>query len=241
MSDNLFSAESNTRLGGRARRALMLPLSVTAHGVVLVLLVILPLLGVELPSIAEPLAAWVTPVALPEPPAARSAQAAATRRAAELAARETPVVPPSRIGNEIGIVVDPAFDLKSAATGETGLPSGVVDGVTIDAAPPAPAAAPPARPLPIGGDIRPPRRIGGAMPDYPVTARQARVEGIVIIEAVIDVSGRVTGTRLLRGHPLLEQAALDAVRQWVYEPTRLNGQPVAVVMTVTVNFTLRVP
>ena len=67
----------------------------------------------------------------------------------------------------------------------------------------------------------------------------AHAEGLVIIEATIDVHGNVTAVRVLRSQPLLEQAALDAVRQWKFTPTLLNGVPTPIIMTVTVNFTLR--
>jgi protein TonB len=65
------------------------------------------------------------------------------------------------------------------------------------------------------------------------------VEGVVIIEAVIGTDGRVQQARVLRSKPLLDEAALTAVRQWVFTPTLLNGVPVPLIMTVTVNFTLR--
>ena len=75
-------------------------------------------------------------------------------------------------------------------------------------------------------------------PVYPEEARQARVQGIVIIEATIAADGRVQSARVLRSLPLLDEAALAAVRQWVYTPTLLNGVPVPVIMTVTVMFRL---
>jgi protein TonB len=65
------------------------------------------------------------------------------------------------------------------------------------------------------------------------------VQGTVILECTIGPDGRVTGVEVKRGAPLLDGAAREAVRQWVYEPTRINGVPVPVVMTVTVNFELR--
>ena len=70
-------------------------------------------------------------------------------------------------------------------------------------------------------------------------AQQARVQGVVIIEATIGVDGSVDSARVLRSVPLLDEAALEAVRQWVYTPTLLNGVPVPVIMTVTVQFTLK--
>ena len=90
----------------------------------------------------------------------------------------------------------------------------------------------------MGGDIRPPNKIKDVAPKYPDIAKQARVQGIVILEAIIDPTGNVTNVRVLRSIPLLDQSAIDAVRQWKYEPTLLNGVPVPIVMTVTVNFTL---
>jgi protein TonB len=73
---------------------------------------------------------------------------------------------------------------------------------------------------------------------YPAIAQSARVQGIVIIEATIAPNGKVTDTKVLRSIPLLDQAALDAVRQWEFTPTLLNGQPTAIIMSVTVNFQL---
>jgi protein TonB len=82
-------------------------------------------------------------------------------------------------------------------------------------------------------------RVKNVNPVYPSIAQSARVQGVVIIEATIGVDGRVQDTKVLRSIPLLDQAAVDAVRQWTYTPTLLNGVPVPVIMTVTVNFTLR--
>ena len=76
-------------------------------------------------------------------------------------------------------------------------------------------------------------------PQYPAIAQSARVQGIVIIEATIGPNGKVHDAKVLRSIPLLDNAALDAVRQWVFTPTLLNGVPVPVIMTVTVQFTLQ--
>jgi protein TonB len=75
-------------------------------------------------------------------------------------------------------------------------------------------------------------------PTYPAIAQAARVQGTVILDAIIGTNGRVESVRLLRSVPLLDEAALGAVRQWVFIPTRVNGRPVPVVMTVTVAFRL---
>jgi TonB family protein len=94
-------------------------------------------------------------------------------------------------------------------------------------------------PLRIGGNIKSPAKIYDVRPVYPPIARQARVTGVVILEVVIDADGNVAEGRVLRSIPLLDQAALDAVKEWRYEPTYLNGAPVPVIMTVTVNFNLQ--
>ena len=86
--------------------------------------------------------------------------------------------------------------------------------------------------------MRTPIKTYDVSPVYPAIAQAARIQGIVIIEATLSEEGRVVNARLLRSVPLLDQAALEAVRQWVFTPTLLTGVPVPVIMTVTVNFTL---
>ena len=87
----------------------------------------------------------------------------------------------------------------------------------------------------VGGSVVPPPRLD--RPVYPPEAAAAGVEGVVIAELVIDESGEVKDAKIVRSIPLLDDAALKAVRNWHYEPTIVNGQPVPVRMTVTVNFT----
>lgn len=94
-----------------------------------------------------------------------------------------------------------------------------------------------AKAIHVGGQVRPPVRIKEVAPVYPAIAQSARVQGDVVIEATIDEEGKVADARVVKSVPLLDQAALDAVRQWEYQPSLLNGVPTAVVMTVTVKFT----
>jgi len=84
-----------------------------------------------------------------------------------------------------------------------------------------------------------PRKIVDVRPVYPDLARTARKEGTVVMEAVLDATGRVTQLRVIQSVPLLDQAALDAVRQWRYTPSTLGGHPVSVLMTITIRFTLQ--
>jgi protein TonB len=111
---------------------------------------------------------------------------------------------------------------------------GVVGGL-----PPAPPPPPPAvTAVRVGGQIREPRKLVDVRPDYPAIAQSARVQGVVILECTIGPDGKVVDAKVLRSIPLLDEAARAAVLQWVYAPTLLNGVPVPVIMTVTVNFTL---
>ena len=116
------------------------------------------------------------------------------------------------------------------------MPGGVVGGVVggLPDAPPPPQV----KPVRVGGDVRAPRKIVDVAPIYPALAAKARVEGVVIVEATIDPRGRVVNATVLRGIPVLDEAALEAVRQWVYTPTLLNGVPTPVIMTVTLRFRL---
>jgi TonB family protein len=93
------------------------------------------------------------------------------------------------------------------------------------------------QPRQIGGAVTRPEKISGSLPVYPEAARKARMMGIVIVEAIIDENGNVTHTRVLKSLPLgLDQAALDAIRTWKFKPAALEGKPVKVYYTLTVNF-----
>jgi protein TonB len=96
----------------------------------------------------------------------------------------------------------------------------------------------PSGPVRVGGRIREPTKVKNVVPVYPQIARQARVQGVVILEVTIGPRGTVTDVKLLRGIPLLDHAAIEAVKQWEYTPTLLDGRPVPVIMVVTVNFRL---
>jgi protein TonB len=122
---------------------------------------------------------------------------------------------------------------------EPGLPDGVGSQMPLSGSRIVPAR-PPAAPVPqrAGQGVREPRKIVDVPPIYPEIARRAKVQGAVILEAVIDESGAVNRIKVLRSSPLLDAAAIDAVSRWRYTPTLLNGTPVAVLMTNSVNFTL---
>jgi TonB family protein len=113
--------------------------------------------------------------------------------------------------------------------------------------PPLPPELSPAGPDPdwmqgvtrVGGNFTPPRKTVHVSPIYPDEALRARVQGVVIVEARIEADGTILHARILRSIPMLDQAALDAVRQWEFTPTLQDGRPVPVMMTMTVQFSLQ--
>jgi protein TonB len=90
----------------------------------------------------------------------------------------------------------------------------------------------------VGGAVKPPTKTRHVNPVYPPIAMSSRVQGVVILEVVIGADGKIGQARVLRSIPLLDQAAIDAVMQWEFTPTLLNGAPVPIIMTMTVQFTL---
>lgn len=119
-----------------------------------------------------------------------------------------------------------------------GVLGGVLGGALKGAPPAPPVAAGPRVPVRVGGDVKPPRLLFGPEPDYPLLARQSRLAGVVIIEAVIDEHGHVTGMRVISGHPLLIPSAMSAVSKRRYEPTILDGQPTPIDLRVEVSFNI---
>jgi protein TonB len=149
-----------------------------------------------------------------------------------------PLVPPSGVTPDAGLENAPAPSVDSSAVVGIDNGTGTIDIGTMErvALPPPP---PPVRPARLHAGIQPPRKIADVVPEYPALARMTRVEGVVILEMVIDARGLVESVRVLRPIHLLDQAAVDAVRQWRFTPALLNGEPVPVVMTVTVKFSLQ--
>jgi protein TonB len=103
---------------------------------------------------------------------------------------------------------------------------------------PAPPQPAPPKQITTGGDVQASLLIYGPRPPYPPLARQARIQGVVHLTALINTEGKIASLRAIDGHPLLVHAAIDAVKQWIYRPTLLNRVPVEVITEITVTFTL---
>ena len=206
--------------------------SIVVHAIVACALIIAPLMAAdELPA---PRTATefvqVVPVPTPPPPPAPRADRPITQASADAAPLSAPD------GIEPEAVVEPIIDAPSA---DGGVISFGACNCIPEAAPPPPPPPPPPPIVHVGGDIKPPRKVTDVAPVYPPLARAAAIEGIVILEAVIGEDGGVRDIRVLRSVQLLDEAAKEAVRQWRFTPTLLNGEPVPVVMTITVAFKLR--
>jgi protein TonB len=91
-------------------------------------------------------------------------------------------------------------------------------------------------PAPVGGDVKPAQLLKSVPPEYPQMARNQRVSGNVQIDALIDADGNVSSMKVLSGPPLLHQAALNALKQWKYQPAELDGKPTSMHLTVTIQF-----
>ena len=127
---------------------------------------------------------------------------------------------------------------------EGGVPTGLIGGIVggLDAAPPPPPPPPPTtQPIRVGGVIKEPALLYRVEPVYPGVAVSANIEGTVILEALVDREGHVEELKVLRSIPLLDKAAMEAVRQWRYSPVILNGKPERFLLTVVVMFRLERP
>jgi protein TonB len=212
-----------------------LPLSFLVHTAAIAIFVVVPLIATDMLPMPRTALEYIndfTPVIPTPPPAALPQRDAAPPAAVDPAG--IPLVAPDEVGVESGMIFEPAAIDTQAIDGVIngfGAAQGVIDT-------PPPVAVVPVEPVRTGGEIKPPARTRYVEPEYPEIARNARVEGVVIIEAIIDSTGKVENARVLRSAPLLDSAALAAVRAWEYTPTLLNGRPTPVIMTVTVRFDL---
>ena len=164
---------------------------------------------------------------------------------------------PVFIPKTVAMIVDegPPPEISGVVGGVPGgVPGGVIGGVmggviggAISAVPVAPPPPPTPKleapkvskePVRVGGRVMAPRVVKRVEPVYPVLAKQSRTQGAVILEAVLTEDGKVANLKLVSGHPLLVQSAMEAARQWQYEPTYLNDTPARVIMNITVIFTL---
>jgi protein TonB len=178
----------------------------------------------EMPAVAPP---------PPPPPPMQTARAA------------QPTPPPA---NAFAAPIEAPLEIQPEPTGvaiaEAGVPGGVEGGIVsgiVGSVPAVVEGPPPPPPVPqgpvrIGGQVSAPALLKRVEPIYPAIAQAASIDGIVILDAIVDERGRIQSLKLLRGHPLLAKAAIDAVEQWEYEPLKLNGKPTPFELSVSLWF-----
>ena len=232
-----------------------LPLVVSMAGQVTLvgLVIVLPLLWVadQLPEMPT-MMAFVAAPPVPPPPPPPPAPVAAARKA------PTPPATPPAPGQLVAPIEAPqAIEAEPAASEDEGVPGGVEGGIPGGVVggvvgglpeplppppPPPPEPARPAGPVRLGGKLQTPALVRRVEPSYPPFLANARIHGVVILEAIISEEGAVTDVKVLRSvHPLLDREAMVAVRQWRYSPLLLNGTRVPFILTVTLSFSLQEP
>jgi periplasmic protein TonB len=253
--------ESNP--GIRPKKTLFsLIISIILHTTILMVAIITPLFFTDT---LNPQQLVMTYLVAPPPPPPPPPPPLATTTKAIKSPKVQPQEPgkmqiPISIPREVALVVDEGPPPEIGAVGgvEGGVPGGVPGGtlggvlggvlggaLPVASPPPPPPPAPKVEvpkvktPVRVGGKVRSPHILRRIEPMYPPLARNARIQGTVTLEATLTEQGRVADLKFVSGHPLLIQSAMDAARQWQYEPTYLNDVAYPVVLYITVNFVLQ--
>lgn len=212
------------------------------------ILILVPLIYTEaLPKTMLTTLLVAPPPPPPPPPPPAATQVKVIKPVARLI-QAGKLMAPKAIPKEVNIIKEQELPPDMGVVGvQGGVPGGVpggqaggvlggIIGGAVGSLPPPPKEGP--KRIRLGGQVQQAKLINRVQPIYPPLAKQARIQGNVVLHAIIAKDGTIQELQVLSGHPLLVQAALDAVRQWRYQPTLLNGDPVEVDTTVTVVFTL---
>ena len=245
----MFELFSGDRHRAPHRSSVPVLISTAVHVAVVGVVLAIPILYVsaELPQLPDMVAFVVSTAPSlpppPPPPAATTSKPKVIVPVPRTSPRAAPVEAPREIVDEMPVDTGVTEGVPGGVEG--GVPGGVVGGVVggliseLPQPPPPPAPPPVARaPVRIGGELKAPALVERVEPEYPPLAVRAQVQGVIILEAVVDQHGRVEEVRVLRSIPLLDKAAITAVRQWRYSPLLLNGTPERFVLTVTISFSL---
>jgi protein TonB len=238
--ESLVLTQRRSLLKGRSTT---LAVSLFAHTLLIAAVIIVPLFFDDiLPAPGEGVRAFfVTPAARAPPPPPPPPPAAGVRPVPR-----TPVAPqpepeakfvapldtPAEVLPDEGISLGVEGGVPGGVEG--GVPGGVVGGIVGGL--PDQEAPPPSRAVRVGGNLKAPKILKKVDPEYPELAKAARLQALIILEATVGEDGRVKAVTVLRGQPIFDEAAVAAVRQWVYKPLLLNGVPTPFVLTVTLKF-----
>ncbi|MBM3745885.1 MAG: energy transducer TonB [Acidobacteria bacterium] len=241
---------------GRTRRPWTVAVSFLVQSILVILLILVPLIYTDTLPKTQLMGFLVAPPPPPPPPP----PAAAPVKVVKVIPRQFDagrLMAPKVIPKQIAVIrEDELPDPGAGAVGVVGgvpggvpggNPGGVIGGI-IGAAPVAPPPPPPKvevqkpvapQRIRVGGNVQAAKIISQPKPVYPPLAKQARIQGTVRFTAIIGRDGAIQNLQLISGHPLLVPSAQEAVKQWRYQPTLLNGEPVEVITQIDVNFTLQ--
>jgi protein TonB len=228
------------------RRSATMFVSAGLHTLLLLTVTIVPLLFYDaLPPQDALKAFFVQPLEIapppppPPPPPPRASPASVVRAAPRVVDPARGFVAPIEVPSEVKPEEGIDLGIEGGVPGgvEGGVPGGVVGGV-VGGLPTVLPPPPPPRVVRIGGRLAPPRIVRKVEPVYPPLATAARLSGVVILEAEVDAHGAVKTVKVLSGHALFDEAAVEAVRQWRYQPLLLNGEPTGFILSVVITFNL---
>jgi protein TonB len=206
------------------------------------IMVLVPLIYTEALPAKAMLTTLVAPPPPPPPPPPPTPTVVVKKVSTDIidGALRTPTKIPDKIKKVVEEEAPPPVSSSMGVVGGVGVPGGSAGGV-LGGVLAAANAAPPkieVKKLRVSGGVQASKLISQPKPIYPPIAKQARVQGTVVLAATISKNGTIEGLKVVSGHPMLTQSALDAVRNWRYQPTYLNGEPVEVETTINVNFSL---
>lgn len=233
---------------GRTRKPMTILVSFGLQALVLAILVIIPLIYYQvLPSTAMSAFLTAPPPPPPAPPPPKAMPKVQVHKIVSQF-KNNQLQAPHQIPKKIEMVKESAVPppsngvvggVEGGVGGSGGVLGGVLGGIP-SAAPPPPPPPKAATPsiIHVGGQVQAANCVRCPPPQYPPLARQARIQGTVRLHAIIAKDGSIKNLQVISGHPMLVGSAMQAVRQWRYAPTLLNGTPVEVDTEITVNFTL---
>jgi len=242
-------------LQGKTRSTWSVIASFIVQGILLGLLVLIPLIYTD----TLPRTTLTSFLVAPPPPPPPPPPAAAVVKIVKVIPRQFDagrLMAPKAIPKDIAMIKEEELPPQMGAVGVIGgvpggVPGGTPGGVIGGIIGSVPTAAPPPPPqikeapkptgpqrIRVGGNVQQARLVRQPKPVYPPLARQARIQGVVRLTAIIASNGTIQSLQVVSGHPLLVPSALEAVKQWQYQPTLLNGEPVEVITQIDVNFTL---
>jgi protein TonB len=233
----------------RAGRGVTLAASMVVHVALLAAVILVPLAFFEeaLPGAELAVRAFfaapaeLAPPPPPPPPPPASVRSRAIVKPVPAPSAPARFVAPVEVPEQMPVAEGIDVGVEGGVPGgvEGGVPGGVVGGIIGGLPTEAPAPAGPV--VRIGGNVRAPKLMHEVKPEYPPLAVASRVSAVVIMEAHVGTDGRVLSVRVLRGHPILDDAAVAAVKQRRYQPLLLNGVPTEFILTMTMTFRLTAP